>query len=367
MSATISDPRFARLAPANERPRLEREAKRKAEKKPRLTANTPVPRGFEKIDLEDRGEFWQGACPACQELGKDKYGNHMRVYEDGWPVCMAFQGEAGKEHRARIRKLLKLKGKAGFKTIKRLDTSEAEASLRAAFEGLWATIKSEFSGDIPDLGPSGHIPAEPKEHFLSWARLCFRPGDLVWGGTRGDWSELSKEVDRISGKSEGKEYPAWRSFARHCFDPEEAEAAWEIIQRDGCDHTSGVSWKDPSKGRISKNIAYNRILGVEHDDADWPSQIALWRYCQQVLKMDLLAVVDTTNKGGHGHFDANGLSTVRIREIISTLQALGADPNVLERSSTRIPGAIRQKDWQKPEKPFGGVQALLWIKPTNLN
>ena len=54
-------------------------------------------------------------CPACQELGQDKTGNHLIIYEDGRFGCVVYPSGSGTEHRKRIfqliGKLQKLKSK----------------------------------------------------------------------------------------------------------------------------------------------------------------------------------------------------------------------------------------------------------------
>ena len=50
-------------------------------------------------------------CPACQEMGQDKKGNHLVIFEDGCFGCVAYPGDSGKEHRKKIFELISsLKG-----------------------------------------------------------------------------------------------------------------------------------------------------------------------------------------------------------------------------------------------------------------
>ena len=43
-------------------------------------------------------------CPACAELGRDRRGEHLVVFEDGKFGCVAFPGDS--EHRKQIWKLV---------------------------------------------------------------------------------------------------------------------------------------------------------------------------------------------------------------------------------------------------------------------
>ena len=44
-------------------------------------------------------------CPACAKEGKDRKGNHLRIFSDGRFACVANQGKSGSEHRKLIHKL----------------------------------------------------------------------------------------------------------------------------------------------------------------------------------------------------------------------------------------------------------------------
>jgi len=56
-------------------------------------------------NVRERGSKTIAACPACREVGADKKGEHLIVYDDGKFACIANQGEAGEEHRKRIMQL----------------------------------------------------------------------------------------------------------------------------------------------------------------------------------------------------------------------------------------------------------------------
>jgi len=56
-------------------------------------------------NVKERGTRTLAACPACREVGADKRGEHLVIYDDGRFACVANSGEAGKEHRRRIMQL----------------------------------------------------------------------------------------------------------------------------------------------------------------------------------------------------------------------------------------------------------------------
>lgn len=343
---SISDERFASLLRGSSAAKAAVVREARGEPRP-VVKPSDAPKGFAKLNLESQGDRLVGQCPACAEDGGDSLGNHLVVFPDGRFGCVKHQGDEGREHRSRIARFLNLKG--GLKLPKRIDTSKEEKALAKTYAVLWKYIKKELGGKISDLGESAKIPSEPKEQFLTWCRL--RPaGKLSWVGKRFD---------------------SHQAFARHLYDladPIQAERAWETIECDMLDHTSGAHFHGKEGGRTKENLAGHIFLVVEHDGQKGKptplrAQVALLRYCQTVLSLKLLAVVSTAGKGFHGHFDASGLSADMLQQIIKTLASLGADEAVLRRCNTRIPGAIRQPDPDKPDKPFGGLQELLWLNP----
>jgi len=55
--------------------------------------------------VRERGGRTIAACPACREVGADKRGEHLVIYDGGAFACVANAGEAGREHRRRIMQL----------------------------------------------------------------------------------------------------------------------------------------------------------------------------------------------------------------------------------------------------------------------
>jgi len=53
-------------------------------------------------NVRKRGGKTIAACLACREVGADKKGEHLRIWDDGRFNCIANLGEAGREHRRRI-------------------------------------------------------------------------------------------------------------------------------------------------------------------------------------------------------------------------------------------------------------------------
>jgi len=56
-------------------------------------------------NVRERGGKTIAACPACREVGADKKGEHLVIYDDGRFACVANSGDAGNEHRRRIMQL----------------------------------------------------------------------------------------------------------------------------------------------------------------------------------------------------------------------------------------------------------------------
>lgn len=53
-------------------------------------------------NIREQGKKTIARCPACEEEGRDKTGNHLVIMSDGHFGCVVYSGESGKEHRKRI-------------------------------------------------------------------------------------------------------------------------------------------------------------------------------------------------------------------------------------------------------------------------
>ena len=134
-------------------------------------------------------------------------------------------------------------------------------------------------------------------------------------------------------------------FRSHLFTPtctKSRAEMWAKIQAEGLDVSSGVIWHPDATSRkvTPENVKGARFLVVEHDGEDLAGQIALIRYARDILHWPLRMILSTGGKGIHGLFDAPADLAQMTRDA-HTLIGLGADPQSLNRSATRIPGAIR--------------------------
>jgi hypothetical protein len=321
----------------------------------------------------DRGWKWVGRCPACAEDGKDTSAEHLIIYEDGRFGCAANKGEAGAEHRSLMAKLCQsLRGSGGkyeAPEFVRPDMTAEREAIKAAALVLFAAIQEEFSGDLSDLGESAEINTDPRWQFGQFCDL-YQPGDLIWTGNRKDSAPIT--IDKKT--KEVRETPPFLLFTNHLFtagDEAARDRMFALSRRHPIDLGRGNSWKPGSQQRLQSNLEAVRFTCLEHDDVDKPAQIALFRYAQTVLGWDLRMVVDSTNKSYHGLFDVSHLSpsTVKeptVKEHIELLTNMGADPMSLNEAACRVPGFIRQRvkpKEGKPEKPFGGLQRIVWLKP----
>lgn len=280
-------------------------------------------------------------CPACAEDGKDEKGEHGFVYESGAFGCVVNPGDEGKEHRRRMLELAPQLGGGKVRKVRRRDTTAEKKARDAKAAALWEAIKAELARQPSEIPGGATLIPRSNHAFFAFCR-CFSPGDVVWVGGR---------------------YDSNAAFARHLFfaDPAaDPSAVWEMIEREGLDHASGLLWKAEATSRKAENVAGRRLLVVEHDKATIEETVALIRYAKERLGWKLKMVISTGGKGIHGLFDAAGIEPMKLAADAKLLASLGADPAALNRSATRIPGAIRQP---QDGKPGGKRQEILWLNP----
>jgi hypothetical protein len=199
-----------------------------------------------------------------------------------------------------------------------------------------------FSGEVDTIVGSADLPDSAKGHFQVFSRL-WKPGEIAWVGHR---------------------YDHQAAFRSHLFElSKDWERAWEMVESQGLDHTSGYTWDASATARSPKKFGKRRkFLVVEHDGISVPQQVGLIAGLSQSKKFDLnlLAIIQTGGKGLHAWFDASHINAVRFNLLRDFLKAVGGDSPVLSWSSTRTPGAVRQPT----EKDAGGAtQQFCWISP----
>ena len=312
------------------------------------------------------GWKWTGQCPACAKDGKDRAGNHLAVFEDGKIACITQQGEAGAQHRSRMVKLCPALRGDGNPTgdiyIAPDLTAEREA-VKAMAGFLLGAICEELRGDISSLGKSGIISTDPLWQFACYCDL-FLPDDLIWVGHLKDAGPMGMSKDKETGEIETWETKPYRLFSRHLFqagDLAEREMMFRRAYADRLDLTRCIAWNPGSLSRSRENVLAMRLAVVEHDNLSKADQIALLRYVRDVLQWELRMVIDTTGKSFHGLFDVSNISPeVRTAQAV-LLENMGVDSHSLRSSATRCPGLIRQKCPDKPNKPHGDMQSILWV------
>jgi hypothetical protein len=340
------NPAFARFL-SNEREAeviLAQEERRQSglEPLPLKKYDGPLPEEFlSEFDEIPTAEGYKlvGPCPACRAIGRDNTGNHLVIYPDGRFGCAAHQSTEAdwgqrEDHLKAIWKALKDVMGGKIKCPPKVSPEVKEAQRRAIQKALeaWEMIKGKYSGPISSIGESLDIPADPKEHFLTFCRF-WQEGEVAWVGDR---------------------YDCNATFQRHLFQPHsEAEKAWEMVQAEGLDHASGFVWKNNADARKKSNALKYRLLVVEHDDATPEEQVALIRAIKDKKNLPLLGVLHSGNKSLHGLFDGSGINAMSFEKICKFLKAIGADAGSFSRASTRTPGACR--------KDNKNLQRFVWI------
>jgi len=84
-------------------------------------------------------------CPACQELGQDKKGNHLIIYEDGHFGCVAYPSNSGKEHRKKIFQLVGKQQKSKTKITVKEASQESHKNDNIIIKDVLGRLGRNFS------------------------------------------------------------------------------------------------------------------------------------------------------------------------------------------------------------------------------
>jgi len=372
------DPRFARFLSNERAAAAVVAAAERADTPARKTALLPVCTSLlvEEMELEQKGTdasgapTWQGPCPACRAAGSDSDGGHFVLFSDGAWACVANKGEAGKEHRSQIRKIVgSPRGiqPAGPRLhpieLRRLKVEKERADAEnlqnlKACRVVWDEIcefARECAGDdlatciSKMLGESGPVPEFGLAQFRFFCSF-FAEGEWAWCGEMRASASL---------------------FRSRSFEPKKAVSVmqrWALLESEA--NLSEVcflaSFAEDAGSR--EEIGVTRVCGgvVEHDGPKgqrtpvW-QQVALLAWLRDAAGLDLRAVLGTGGKGCHGWLDASALSAMLIIPgavspipLVDFLRYIGADAQAFSRAATRIPGVVRPCTERSQE--------ILWTK-----
>jgi hypothetical protein len=303
---------------------------------------------FSKIEnLVDQGDRWIARCPACAESGRDKTGNHLVIFPTGQYGCVLFDRDDGIEHRKEIWELIGIKGK--YKQVVSEEIIAAQkaereriAKVKEIYQGVFETMLEHFSGGVETIDGSADLPDTARGHFQVFSRL-WKPSEIAWVGNR---------------------YDHQAAFKSHLFElSNDWERAWEMVESQGLDHTSGLTWDSSATARSPKKFGRKRkFLVVEHDGLAINQQVGLIAGLMQSKRfgLNLLAIIETGGKGVHAWFDGSQINAMTYNSLRDFLKAVGGDSPVFSWSSTRTPGAIRQPT---ENNAGGALQKFCWISP----
>ena len=316
------------------------------------------------LKLEDCCGKWVGQCPACEKLGGDKKAEHLVVYESGAWTCIARGDDP--EHRREMIKLApvlvggQMRKLTPQEILERKQKKEREEAQKTANKMIADGIFAQLCGEISDLGESEEIPdvdEMPVWHFKKHFD-CFVKGDFFWiGGLKDTPGEMFLEGFFQKGKL---------TFVD----------AFNKLNFLKSDLGILMSMRENSESRDKINFIQARRIVVECDkltedgkpikdenDKDIPMpknmQIAVIRYCKEILGWDLDYVIDTRGKSYHAIFKIpqNPEIAKNLPSDFKTLISLGVDPAALSGSKTRVPGLVRQGKhlrqrviWSNPKK-----------------
>jgi hypothetical protein len=150
----------------------------------------------------------------------------------------------------------------------------------------------------------------------------FQSGDVVWIGDKFD-----------SGKPE---------HADHFKTAEQ----WSVESSAPGPFVCPVVFKNSSVSRSNDNVVARRFLVIESDTLTRDEVGAVFKWLRDVVKLPLVAIVDTAGKSLHGWFEYPPEHI--IDELKLVLPELGCDPALFKASQpVRLPGAMRG---DKPQK-----------------
>jgi hypothetical protein len=283
----------------------------------------------------------RGRCPVCALEGKDRTGNHLRIYPGGRVHCAV-----DPDHWQEAKRLLGLDegGKRRELTptekrewAERKRRSEAEALARsrketAAKENLPALV-ARWRWDEADVWEDSPIRLEGPESddprsFLRWR---FAPADNVWTGetwqSGEDW-----------GRGRIRTVEEWAKAARSDVGPLVAP----------CVIAPGTS-----RSRAAVTAEPYQVLdfdGLARDEA-----LAVVRWLREELHWRLASMIWTGNRSIHAWFSHPGEECVAA--LRTTARILGIDKTLIgaPEHPCRLPGQVHLKS--------GNPSTLLWLAP----
>lgn len=286
-------------------------------------------------NVRPRGTGWQSACPACRTTGKDRRGNHLRIFEDEAYHCVV-GSDSDPNHNREIRGLAgKKEGGISTKTRPRRESRLKDDWMPDFDPGLRARALDAIGpwtlADLHNSSPWPHPEQEPPGRVLMmlhreiWAPLLWAPEP---------WLHTVCPIYQVE-------------------NPEEVEcvSANRVIG-DGTHCPREDGRPSPSS---EANYGPRSYLISEFDSGTSDEQAALIEYLRRGDYFPLRAVVHSGGKSLHAWWDVQGASEKDALDLLRLSVGLGSDPSYRRKSQrTRTPNAKRSN---------GKNQTLYYLEP----
>jgi len=290
-------------------------------------------------------------CPACEELGADKKGNHLVVFPSEAYHCIINES---KEHLSRVshlagwdneREFTDEEKRAYAKNKAEQERKEREAAkinraievkkqrIRDAVEAgdvLAPYRREDWRARLFSLSP---ISLSGNGHALLFVQQLFNERGLIW---MGDVFTTGKPEHEANFRT-AKEWGSYR-WKENKLPPRIA---------------AGI-FKAGSFSRGRANVIGSPYLVIENDEITKSESYALARFLCHGLRLKLRAIIDTGNKSLHMWFDSP--PEKRRQALRPILESFKCDMGLFDRadnSPLRVPGTIHDKT-QTPAE-------LLWL------
>lgn len=293
-------------------------------------------------------------CPACALEGGDKHGSNLSIVTStGAFTCAKYPGEAGREHRREIFRLVgintpidpahqreyrRAKAKIESESVRRRQLSRAVLAKRAAIIARYPWSASEVIAERPGMI---HDP----RRFIA---ALFAPDAIVWTG----------ETNMSGTWQDGRTFPhRWKTVADWQAEP------WDTVGP----MVSPCTWNPGIISRAASNVSTAPFVVLDFDGQDGikpttPDEIekhiadslAIIRWLRESLAWNLAAIVHTGNVSLHAWFHSPGKAA--LASLAHTAPALGIDAGLVDHPEhpCRLPGFIHPKS--------GKPGRVLWLK-----
>lgn len=288
------------------------------------------------------GSRTSARCPACAAEGGDRNGNNLSIKNDtGAFTCARYPGEAGREHRREIFRLVGIREDRDPEQDRQWRQGrvklEAEAAKRRQLSRTVIAKRAAIIAAHP--WTSAEARAESPEKRLGWLHdprrfiaAMFPAEALVWTGS------VNQSGTRHAAR--------WKTTAQWQDEPEDTVGPM----------IAPATWKPGTVSRAGEHVATAPFTVLDFDGFDGrkpetpeelrehlTASMAIIRWLRERLQWHLAALIHTGNKSLHAWFSTP--SPAALQSLRDTGPALGIDAGLIGHPEhpCRLPGWIHPK------------------------